>query len=150
MVGNALTINYPSDTTFSVIVGALTHELAHVYQLRRAGGTAALRQELGGSQELTEAQKRVVRERIELGADFLAGYVIRNYVIGASRADFQTSVALVGDYDDTTGGNHGTPEERTAAFRTGYYYSGAANDVDAANRYFQRDGFGSIKSRTFL
>ena len=135
MVGSAVTVNYPTAMPFGKIVGALTHELGHVYQLRRAGSTANLLGELGNS-----------RERIELGADFLAGFVFRNFVSGATRADFQTSVALVGDYDDAAGPGHGTPEERVAAFRTGYYYRGAPGDVNAANRYFQRDGFGSIKA----
>lgn len=135
MVGGAVTINYPTAMPFGKIVGALTHELGHVYQLRKAGGLANLMRDLGNS-----------RERIELGADFLAGFLFRNFVTGSSRADFQTSVSLVGDYDDAAGPGHGTPEDRIAAFRTGYYYRGTPGDVNAANRYFQRDGFGLIKA----
>lgn len=137
MVGATITINYPADIkSVTGALGALTHELAHAFQLSRAGSMAALKQRLNGSSE-----------RMELGADFIAGFVFRHYVSGASRADFQTSVALVGEYDDPSGASHGTPEERNAAFRTGYYYRGPADDVDAADRYFQRDGFGLIKAQ---
>ena len=112
MAGTIITISYPAGTrTFPQVLGALTHELAHAYQLSRAGSMEALRSQLGGS-----------IERIELGADFLAGFLIRHHISGASRADFQASIELVGAYDDLSGASHGTPEERSAAFRTGYYY----------------------------
>jgi hypothetical protein len=131
-----ITINYPADLKAATdAIGALTHELAHAYQLTRSGGFAQLRSQLGGS-----------TERMELGADFLAGYVFHHYLTGVSRAAFQTSIELSAAYDDAAGLSYGTPEDRTIAFRMGFYYPGAAKNVEAANVYFQRDGFGSLKA----
>ncbi|UED34239.1 hypothetical protein [Rhizobium ruizarguesonis] len=89
-------------------IAPIVHEIGHVYQIKAAGSPGELKQ---GS----------CSERIELGADFLAGFVFANGLGVANKKDFQESLRLLGDYSDDPAWSHSIPEDRTAAFRSGYY-----------------------------
>lgn len=108
----------------SVYIAPLTHEIAHVLQLRQAGDLPRLRATMSS-------------ERIELGADFLAGYAFRKYMNGVSRNEFQHNLTLVGTYRAGTG--YGSPEDRLQAFRIGYF-SKLTVAASVAEDDFQRNG----------
>lgn len=87
----------------------VTHELAHVLQLRQKGDRNAL---LTGRQILS----------VELAADFIAGIAFRRIEALDSLNSFQQNIALVGLYRDRSDDAHGTWEQRTWAFRRGVFY----------------------------
>ncbi len=100
----AYVVTYPSDAR-SDFLAPVVHELAHVVQMKQAGGLLKLR---------AAADSR----RIELGADFLAGLAFHAVLGQLKQGDFETNLRLIGSY--TGGGNdHGCPEDRTQAFRVG-------------------------------
>lgn len=102
--GNRFVVKYPSNVR-SDYLAPIIHELGHVVQMRSAGSLAALMD--GGG----------IRQ-IELGADFLAGLAFSKVLSELNYGQFVTNLQLVGSYklerDD-----HGTPEDRQAAFRRG-------------------------------
>lgn len=104
--GKRFVVRYPSAVQ-SDYLAPIVHELGHVLQMRSAGGLAALNPEINS-------------RRIELGADFLAGLAFNLSLQNLNKGDFETNLELVGSYilkrDD-----HGTPEDRTVAFRLGAY-----------------------------
>jgi hypothetical protein len=104
----------------------VTHELAHVMQMRLAGG---LRQ-------LAEEQDSL---RAELGADFIAGIVFTAKFADLDRGEFQNNVQLVGLYDEHADDAHGTPSQRIAAFRYGlnFPFREDVPDVRTAAGYFK-------------
>jgi hypothetical protein len=88
-------------------IAPIVHEIGHVYQIKLAGS-------------LGELKSGPCSERIELGADFLAGFVFSNGLGLADKKAFQESLLLLGDYsDDPT--SHGQPADRTSSFRSGYF-----------------------------
>ncbi len=87
----------------------ITHELAHVLQLRQKGGRNAL---LTGRQILS----------VELAADFIAGIAFKRIEALDSLNSFQQNIALVGLYREREEDAHGTWEQRTWAFRRGVFY----------------------------
>ena len=114
----------------------LAHELAHIYQLERAGGWAEFLEEFDS------------RTR-ELGADFLTGIVFaRSNKVGRLNA-FQTNLNLVGAYYEADDLAHGCPEERTMAFRFGYFAANAHPNKDTDELYeeFLNDTLHTIKCR---
>jgi hypothetical protein len=110
----------------------ILHEIGHVYQLRQAGSIQSLLQSLDNS-----------AERIELGADFLAGFAAHKLGINVALA--QRSLFLVGSYRSDVRDSHGRPEDRTSAFRYGYFYE--PEDSSLASQYadFQDNLFVQIK-----
>lgn len=124
-------ITYPinADLSAADYVAPITHELAHVFQMQTYGG-------LNG---LVAAYPE--RQRIELGADFLAGVAFRNYIHEGDRGRFQHNLNLIGRYYEDASDAHGTPEQRTGAFRTGYFvrYDELQRNVRAAHDLFQSD-----------
>lgn len=98
-------IRYPSDAKANYLA-PIVHELAHVVQMRAAGGLAALR--------LKENS-----HRIELGADFLSGLALGTSRKRAGSEDFETNLQLTGSYK-VEPDDHGLPEHRTQAFRRGF------------------------------
>jgi hypothetical protein len=124
-------ITYPIDrmATREKLVAPLLHELAHVYQLSEGNRSVAeLRDALGSS-------------RIELGADFLAGWIAKRLDSSISLADFEHNLELVGEYF-TKGADHNQPEERTFAFRYGYFHEDVS--IRRTNAEFQRDLYAQV------
>lgn len=97
-------VRYPSNAKANYLA-PIVHELAHVVQMRHAGGLAALKPEENS-------------RRIELGADFLAGLAYNISLTHLNSGDFETNLQLAGSYEVETD-DHGTPEHRTQAFRRG-------------------------------
>ena len=97
-------VRYPSSAKANYLA-PIVHELAHVVQMRAAGG-------------LAELKPKENSRRIELGADFLAGLAFNMSLKQLNSGDFETNLQLAGSYKVETD-DHGTPEHRTHAFRRG-------------------------------
>lgn len=128
------TITYGADDRIPRIEidAAVIHEISHAYQLHTKGLSVA---------ELIRAASV---ERIELGADFVAGMSFARAAKGLARKDYEHSLFLIGGYTRDAS-DHGWPEDRTNAFRMGYFYR-KESSVDDAYSDFQRDLFGEIKA----
>lgn len=115
-------------------VAPLIHELSHVYQLQLSGSYA----------KLTHSYSM---RRIELGADYLTGVVIRNYLNSSNPTQFEHNLQLVGKYRETDTEAHGRPEQRVAAFRYGFHlpFEEFKQDLRLANREFQRNRYGDLE-----
>lgn len=125
-------VTYPLESTsVGPYKGALLHELGHCFQLRQAGDRDALMERAKGS-----------AERIELGADFLAGLACRHSGLG--QGEFVRSVRLVGSYTSKDPDWHGQPEDRAGAFRQGYHYPLNALSIVDAYKDFQDNRFSEI------
>jgi hypothetical protein len=98
-------VTYPPDVQTGYIA-PIAHELSHIVQIRAAGGW-------------DELSERYSSRRIELGADYLAGILFRRVLPQISRNEFQNHVQLNGLYRERSDRAHGTPMQRTAAFRIG-------------------------------
>jgi len=114
-------------------ISPLLHEIAHVYQLNRAGSPDKLLQSL-----------RQSVQRVELGADFLAGLLAVR--LGLNPGEFQKNLALVGSYDEESADAHGLPADRTSAFRYGYFYDPKSGSLESQYADFQKNLFGQIKN----
>jgi hypothetical protein len=125
-------ITYPSALSISLssYLAPITHELGHVFQIEGAGSIHAVRERLNNSSE-----------RIELGADFLAGIEYRRNMSVENRGEFERNFQLLGNYGS---GGHGSPEDRIAAFRKGFYYTLGVGGIVAASNDFQFNGYGEI------
>jgi len=125
-------IRYPSNVR-NGHVAPIAHELAHVYQIRQAAGLNGL-------------TARLESRRIELGADFLVGLAFSQALSGVEAAEFQHNMSLLGLFYELDAGAHGTPAQRTAAFRTGVYFK--FNEFDSNVRrvsdYFQANLYGPL------
>jgi hypothetical protein len=102
--GKRYLVRYPSHVKANYL-SPVVHELAHVVQMRSAGGLAAL--------NLKESTRR-----IELGADFLAGLAFNIALKRLNYSDFETNLQLAGSYN-VVADDHGAPEDRAQAFRRG-------------------------------
>jgi hypothetical protein len=122
---------YPSENGLAEI-GPLIHELAHVHQLKAAGGM----------RQLDHSSPR----KIELAADFIAGLVFKKALEDVRPGDYETGLSLMGLYFEEGPDPHGSPEDRTAAFRIGYYFNFTEDipDINAAHQYFYEDIYGSL------
>lgn len=98
-------VTYPSSAK-SDYLAAVVHELAHVVQIRRAGGLNAL-------------DPKANSRRIELGADFLAGLAFNGVLKHLKFGNFETSLNLIGSYTAAKADDHGLPGHRAQAFRLG-------------------------------
>jgi hypothetical protein len=98
-------ITYPSSTK-SDYLAAVVHELAHVVQIRTAGGLNAL-------------DPKANSRRVELGADFLAGLAFNGVLKHLKFGNFETSLNLIGSYKAAKSDDHGLPGHRAQAFRLG-------------------------------
>jgi hypothetical protein len=122
-------IDYPTipQSELQTRVPPMLHELGHIYQLRLAGSPAGVFEAHDNSSE-----------KIELGADFLAGLTAQK--LGIDPGPFERSLFLAGNYREN---DHGRAEDRSAAFRNGYYYPLNKTTLDKAyqdfldNRYSQ-------------
>ena len=131
-------IRYPVSSRYSydTYVGPIAHEFSHIAQLSAAGGRNELRAELEQSPD-----------RIELGADFIAGIIFRRHVGRVDRAQFQNSRDLLGSYEVSGIFGHGTPDARLAAFRTGFFLNPAPTSIMAAHQMFQDDRYPGLVLR---
>jgi hypothetical protein len=129
-----IVIVYPveHDSALLDYVPPILHELGHAYQLKRAGSM----------QKLLESLDPAI-ERIELGADFLAG--LSAHRLGINPGLFERNHFLVGSYKPNQTDSHGRPEDRSSAFRYGYYYSSTDSLVDLPYRDFQDNLFSQTK-----
>ena len=111
-------------------VGPIIHELAHVYQL----------ESIGSSSKLLDKYSML---QIELGADYMTGIVAGHYLQGARPKVFQDNLELVGLYREDDSGAHGTPNQRNAAFRLGYFLPSSKFGSQIAQAYqeYDDDGF---------
>lgn len=128
-------IRYPSNVGEAVIA-PMTHELAHVFQSEMAGGLIAARKLFASS------------KRIELGADFLAGIVFAQALPHLPYKQFQHNIELTGLYVEPNHIAHGTPSDRTTAFRRGAFFKfdGFVKDVRTANTHFRENLYGELTS----
>jgi hypothetical protein len=132
-LNSKFTIYYPTGIQLAhdKYVAPLLHEMGHVFQLKQAGSYKKLKASLDDS-----------IERIELGADFIAG-------LGANRLDlepntFLINLNLVGGYSKGAQ-DHGRPEDRAAAFRNGYFYQEKQFTIADSYADFQDNRFAQIK-----
>jgi hypothetical protein len=123
-------ILYTADTSSARLdyVAPILHELGHVYQLKKARSP----------HKLLESPI----ERRELGADFLAGLAAAKMGI-KNPTLFERTLSLVGSYKAKSD-SHGTPENRTQAFRYGYFYRPISSSVDSTYSYFQDNLFSQV------
>jgi hypothetical protein len=118
----------PSFTSQDYVAPTL-HEIGHIYQLKKAGST----------NKLLDSPI----ERLELGADFLAG-------LAAGRLGFKNpllferTLSLVGSYVAKSD-SHSTPENRTKSFRYGFFYRSLDSTIDPIYADFQDNLFSQIK-----
>lgn len=133
----AYAIYYPnkerSQFSLEEMIAPIVHEVAHIFQSEQYGSIGKLR-------------SHQCIERIELGADFLTGFIFANVLRLEDKALFQTNLSLAGDFDKTHPQNHGTPSYRASAFRMGYYIaqSRKVNDLKRAYSVFQNADFFNI------
>jgi hypothetical protein len=123
LLGNELQTEYGG----AAIAGIAAHEGAHIVQFN----SPSLRSRLSAS----------TVKRIELHADFLAGYYFaRTKRTERSLLVFGRSLFSKGDYQFNDRDHHGTPQERVAAMRAGY--ASADDDLNIATErgvaYVQR------------
>jgi len=111
-------------------VPPILHELGHVYQLRLAGSPAGA----------FEAHDNSI-EKIELGADFLAGLIAQKLDIDPGL--FGRNLFLAGNYREN---DHGRAEDRSAAFLNGYNYPLSKTTLDKAYQDFLDNRYSQIKS----
>jgi hypothetical protein len=104
------TIYYPTDVRLAEgdYFAPLLHELGHVFQLKQVSSYERLKSAVDGS-----------NERIELGADFLAGAGASR--LGPEPKSFPLNLSLVTDYNNRDPNWYGRPEDRAAAFRFGFF-----------------------------
>ncbi len=98
-------INYPLSIG-NRFLAPVSHELAHVVQILKAGN----------SQKLKESSSSI---EIELAADFMVGYSFARHLKSVSFDQFLENLSLVGLYVEKDIDAHGTPEQRSNAFRIG-------------------------------
>lgn len=130
------TIYYPTGAQLKHddYLAPLLHELGHVFQMKEAGGYAKLKDSVSDS-----------IERIELGADFIAGFGADR--LGLEPSSFLLNLSLVGSYNNRDLDNHGRPEDRAAAFRQGYFYKDKQTTIVTSYADFQDNRFAQIKNQ---
>lgn len=124
-------ITYPSVDGESHIA-PITHELAHVLQMEIAGSLQAL--------------QRNPSRKIELGADYLTGIVFVQHLSDIGYNEFQHNLSLIGLFVELDATAHGTPAQRTAAFRFGANLKFEEMDRSIRRAYeeFLSDAYGQI------
>jgi hypothetical protein len=126
-------ITYPTEIS-DAYLAPVAHELAHVVQMEMAGGLEPLR-------------TAFISKKIELGADYLAGLVLSSVAknTDANANLFQHSLFLMGVYVELDADAHGTPSQRTAAFRYGWINLDKVEaDMRKASEYFQANFYATI------
>jgi len=114
-------------------IAPLLHEMGHVFQLK-----------LVGSYQKLQASHDNSIERIELGADFIAGYAAGH--LDLEPKAFLVNLSLIGSYNGKDLDYHGRPEDRAAAFRNGYFYMERQSTLTDSYADFQDNRFAQIKN----
>lgn len=125
-----VTYEIPTEGARDTALAPLFHELAHVYQYRRYGGYARL-------------SETMAMKKIELSADFLTGLLFQRFLNRFEMAHFQQNMRLIGRYLDSPDNTHGTPGQRTNAFRSGVYFRSGNGVADALSE-FERNRYGLL------
>ena len=132
---NQYVVSYPSDlqSPMNAMVAPIVHELAHVGQMRAAGGVENLR-------------RMYESRRVELGADFVAGLLYATALQGTDIKDFLLNLRLIGGYLARDVESHGTPEQRTGAFRRGAFLQYPYNElsIPKSEKYFQENDYADL------
>lgn len=125
-------ITYPIEVAQSYIA-PISHELAHVLQMEMAGGLDPLR-------------KTFSSMRVELGADFLAGVIFSSSLQNININQFQHNLELMGLYVELEADAHGTPAQRTSAFRWGVHlnFDTMNQDIRKVSDDFQANIYGKV------
>jgi hypothetical protein len=126
-------ILYNSKFDRSGTVIAIFHEIGHVYQLKQTGSHQSL---------LTSLHQDL--QRVELGADYLAGFAIGR--LRMDEKEFAVGLALVGSYAHQST-PHGLPHERSAAFNYGDTDGKTHQSLDILYSDFQDNSYGQIMHR---
>ena len=125
-------VTYPSDlqSPMNAMVAPIVHELAHVAQMLNAQGLESLR-------------KNYESRRIELGADFVSGLVFAKALKNQDIKDFLLNLNLIGSYRQREVETHGTPEQRSNAFRLGAFLKYPYNElsIPKSEQYFQENDY---------
>ena len=132
--GYQITYPTPSVSDRQALLGPLVHEIGHILQLEQVGSIPALRSKLHGSSAL-----------IELGADFLAGVLLQRAMPNVDRGTFERSLYLIGDYDEASDDWHARPEDRTVAFRLGFYQKDDSSPLPVLEDEFQQNDVNRFK-----
>lgn len=122
-------ITYPADVRVDFLA-PVTHELAHALQANQAGNLEEL------------ARTTTPHMRAELGADYLSGFVYKR--MGRDRSQFLLSLDVLGKYYEQDANAHGTPSQRAAAFRMGYFSDTTSRTLAQASQEFSDDGYGHV------
>lgn len=129
-------VTYPTEAAGKHLA-PIVHELAHVMQMRLAGGLDALW--AGGMDS----------RQIELGADFLTGLVFSEALRHVDLDEFQHNLSLIGLYYERNDEAHGTPAQRLSAFRIGVTRAPPYPEFDfaKASRYFRANEYPRVIAR---
>lgn len=111
-----------AERKMSSYVAPITHELAHVFQIRNAGSMRALKD-----------QRKIID--IELSADFLSGLAFSETQNIKNINYYQQNLALVGLYNESLLDAHGTWSQRVAAFRYGVFLKDKHNTHQAESSF---------------
>ncbi|MFG0766859.1 hypothetical protein ACF8Q9_08300 [Pseudomonas sp. TYF_15] len=114
----------------------ITHELSHVLQIEQSGSIQNLR-----------SNDRSLKS-IELAADFISGIVLGQVKDMKQFSFYQQSLSLVGLYNEHDEEAHGTWEQRTTAFRRGFFLKRNRDElpIQKVDDFFQADIYGEIVS----
>lgn len=128
-------VTYPSETPDDYLA-PMIHELAHVMQLEDAGGSKSAVRNARGNKSL----------RIELEADYLTGIVFSQILKTDSVVAFQHNKTFAGMFKEDEYDAHGTPSQRTSAFRMGYYQTLDEDlpDIKTAALHFQANVYDDL------
>lgn len=128
-------VTYPSETR-SDYLAPVIHELAHVMQLESVGGSKVAVRSARGNESL----------RVELEADYLTGMVFSQVLKADSVVAFQHNITFAGMFKEGEYDAHGTPSQRTSAFRMGYYQTLGEDlpDIKTAALHFQANVYGDL------
>jgi len=106
-------VTYSTDATPSEMLAVMAHELAHVRQMMSP-----------------ETLVPSTSKQMELGADFVAGLLYGRLFPDRSLMEFQNNLQLLARYNEVDEEAHGTPSQRTSAFRMGVFRNMDEHDSD--------------------
>ena len=126
--GRIFYVDMPKARQFTVdtLSAVFAHELYHVFQYMRFGSFEEVMDHYGDK-----------IKSAELAADFGAGYLLSKTNLPNI---YEMNPALSGGFAHTHDDSHGTPAERSTAFRIGLYFTrrvSAAYSMENAEAYFR-------------
>jgi hypothetical protein len=119
-MSQALITTFEGKPHGSAVAGALAHELAHLFQFRKPAGSSE-----SWWNKMLDDDGGVTRRRVELHADFLAGWCLGrspSSIIDSLEIDlFARRLFQLGDTYSLDPNTHGTPQQRYAAMLRGFF-----------------------------